>query len=160
MAATDRLTLNGPDLVQKIATIPARKGEVQRKFISFAAKFCHFFVSADIYPIYDDAAREVLKLHLGATITVDEEHPYAAFCRNFAHLKNEAKLDGPNRTLDRYLWITGMFMKWLRLRKKVNQPMNVELRELFERRDGEAIRELKILLPHSLKERLLDLRNS
>lgn len=32
---------------------------------------------------------------------------------------------GPGRHLDRYLWIVGMYIKWLTVRRKAKQPMNV-----------------------------------
>jgi len=54
------------ELVDTIAALPSKKGQTKRKRTSFAAKFCHFFVDKDRFPIYDDAARKAIKLHLGS----------------------------------------------------------------------------------------------
>lgn len=143
--------LTGPELVLKIAALPPRKNERQRYFTSFSAKFCHFFVDEQSYPIYDDAAREVLKLHLGKSLAIDKARPYLAFCKNIARVRDEAHLNGSGRNLDRYLWIAGMYKKWLAIREKPKRAMNVELRELFESPGIDAARDLEELLPHSLK---------
>src|SRR5205814_2968651 len=82
-----------PELVDKIAALPSRKGNTKMKRTSFAAKFCHFFVDKDRFPIYDDAARQAIKLHLGRKNYVeDKQHPYTAFYRNLERLWDEAKL--------------------------------------------------------------------
>ena len=53
------------DLVERIAKLPTKLGDKQRLSVSFASKFCHFFVNAERFPIYDDAARDAIRLHLG-----------------------------------------------------------------------------------------------
>lgn len=140
-----------PNLVERIAALPAHAGEESRQFVSFAAKLCHFFVDAERFPIYDEAARNVIKLHLGVgKYDNSKAHPYVAFCRNFRCLRDEAGLKGHGRELDRYLWITGMYMKWQKLRRKKSEKMNAELRRLFERPSREVAAELDALLPSVL----------
>jgi hypothetical protein len=145
----------GPDIVKHIARLPSSGDDKQRKFVSFAAKFCHFFIDQERFPIYDEAAREVLKLHLGQkALVVDEEDPYTAFCSNLNLLRNAAQIQGSGRDLDRYLWITGMYMKWLRVKGKPKQQMNVELRGMFENPGQDMENELAALLPPILNEKL------
>src|SRR5437879_4614585 len=54
----------GPELVHYLAALPAIDGKT-RKFVSFAAKFCHFFIDETRFPIFDDAAKFMLQYHLG-----------------------------------------------------------------------------------------------
>jgi hypothetical protein len=139
------------ELVERLALLRSAPNNLHRRFVSFAAKFCHFFLNEERFPIYDEAAREVIKLHLGKKGCVsDPAHPYSAFCENLARLRTEASLDGPGRELDRYLWITGMYMKWLKLRRKQNPRMNAELQSIFNHPDREAAAELDVLLPVGL----------
>jgi hypothetical protein len=145
----------GPEIVKQIAALPAGGEEKQRKFVSFAAKFCHFFIDPERFPIYDEAARDVLKLHLGqAALEVDDADPYTAFCSNLNTLRRLARIEGAGRNLDRYLWITGMYMKWLRLKGK--PQMNVELRRLFETPTQDTFNELLVLLPPQLTQASLN----
>jgi hypothetical protein len=139
------------DLVERLASLPTNQNNTHRRFISFAAKFCHFFLDEKRFPIYDEAAREVIKLHLGKNGCVsDPAHPYSSFCENLARLRREASLQAPGRELDRYLWITGMYMKWLKVRSKQNPAMNAELQSIFSHPDREAAAELDVLLPACL----------
>jgi hypothetical protein len=138
------------ELVDSIAALPAADNEKPRKRTSFAAKFCHFFVDAERFPIYDDAARKAIKLHLGNTYINNKTYPYEGFCKNFSRLKAEAGLNCTTRELDRYLWLTGMYMRWLKNRSKKRQLVNVELRELFNNPNPETTAELDALLPSIL----------
>ena len=63
-------------LVQRIAEL-----DKNRKRVSFASKLCHFFVSAD-FPIYDDAARDTLKFHLGEHYITKQNSPYDGLREN------------------------------------------------------------------------------
>ena len=142
----------GSDLVERIAALPDAAGTVERRFISFAAKFCHFFVDEERFPIYDEGARNAIELHLGSdAVVIDDIHPYGVYCQNLMRLRVEAMINGPCRNLDRYLWIVGMYIKWRALREKPKQRMNVELRELFETPDVSAAVELNALLPPVLR---------
>ncbi|MGQ0750999.1 MAG: hypothetical protein ACT4PS_10735, partial [Betaproteobacteria bacterium] len=133
----------GPELVEAIATLPANDGEKARQFVSFAAKFCHLFVDEERFPIYDDAARTMLVLHLGVYYRKDSKRPYAAFCKNFAALRELSKFRGPSRNLDRYLWIAGMYRRW----SKGSRLVNGELRRLFTKPNKKEAAVLEALLP-------------
>lgn len=137
----------GPEVVHSIAEMPAAPGEGRRLFISFAAKFCHFFIDASRFPIYDDAARSMLRFHLGPDVyVVDKKAPYKSFNHAFALLRAQANVCG-DRDLDRYLWIAGMYARWLRQRSKKNPLVNAELRRLFENPSREERRHLDMMLP-------------
>ncbi|MBE0614871.1 MAG: hypothetical protein IH604_14470 [Burkholderiales bacterium] len=148
----------GPDDVEAIADLPTVAGGGKRRFVSFAAKFCHFFIDAERFPIYDDAARVMLRHHLGSTgYLEDGKQPYVAFCRAFQKLRTDAHLVATSRDLDRYLWIAGMYLRWLGEREKEKPQLNVELRGLFDKPDKEAAKELDAMLPPSFSRPFLDL---
>jgi hypothetical protein len=137
----------GVGLVERIAKLPGK-----RNFISFASKFCHFFVDKEEnYPLYDEVTRETMKLHLGRkNYLANGQHPYRAFYENFFRLRN---LVGPKcgtRDLDYYLWITGMYMRWLRERGNEKPRVSLDLRQIFEKPTKTQINELDILLPPTL----------
>jgi hypothetical protein len=92
------------ELVERLASPPADSNNRHRRFVSFAAKFCHFFLDEERIPIYDEAAREAIKLHLCKKGCVsDPAHPYLSFCERISRLRSDALLHGPGRELDRYL---------------------------------------------------------
>jgi hypothetical protein len=134
------------DLVDRIAKLPTKRGGKQRVSLSFASKFCHFFVNPDRFPIYDEAARDALRLHLGADrCLVNKDNRYRAFCGNFEQLRTLAKLKCRTKELDRYLWLTGMYMRWQKRKSKKNPGVNEELRGLFQQRPPVA--EFVAMLP-------------
>ena len=78
----------GTELVEMIADLRLSRGKKRRRRTSFASKFCHFFVDPERFPIYDDAAKQALKLHLGRKRAHDDAHPIVRRHRR------------PNRDLD------------------------------------------------------------
>jgi hypothetical protein len=138
------LSQAGAELVIELANAPEGKGQRSRKRTSFASKFCHFFIDAKRFPIYDDAACQALKLHLGKRI---KAHDYEAFCSCITQLKNLVGNGCDTRMLDHYLWLTGMYMRWLKGRKKENPKVNAELLELFNKPTKAQAAELDALLP-------------
>lgn len=138
-------------LVEQIARLPARQGEKPRLLVSFASKFCHFFISTETFPMYDEAARDALKLHLGAAgYVVDQANPYVAFCKNLDRLRELADLECTIKQLDRYLWLTGMFLRWQKEKLKKNPRVNAELKAALEQSRPEIVGELKAMLPAHL----------
>jgi hypothetical protein len=61
-------TEKGTDLVDQIATL--KLNDKTRHCTSFAAKFCHFFVDENGFPIYDDAAKQASSFTLVTDIQV------------------------------------------------------------------------------------------
>jgi hypothetical protein len=122
--------LDPTDLVEAIAALPPANDEAPRRHRSFASKFCHFFIDADDFPIFDQAARDALRLHLGADELRGAESSYGGFCRALARLRTAYGLEASPRDLDRYLWIAGMYRAFARGRRDINR----DLLALFERR--------------------------
>lgn len=138
----------GAELVRRIANVPAEKGQPSRIHTSFASKFCHFFIDADRFPIYDNAARDALKLHFERHV---EAHDYGAFCSYIAELKNEVGRGCDTRRIDHYLWLTGMYKRWLRERLKEHPIVNAELLDLFKNPSEVQRATLDAMLPTKLE---------
>jgi hypothetical protein len=122
-----------------------------RRVTSFAAKFCHFFIDEERFPIYDEAARETIKFHIRDQYLTDLKQPYAAFCQNLQTLQDGLEFKGRQRDIDRYLWLVGMYMRWTKAPEKNEAPINAELRRLFNNPSAEERAELNAILPASLK---------
>jgi hypothetical protein len=113
------------ELVERLARLPDANNR-PRNFISFASKFCHFFIDEEKFPIFDEAARQALKYHLGPKLYVeDHTKPYIAFRENLRRLREESRINCSDRQLDHYLWITGLYMRWLRGRQINGELRNV-----------------------------------
>jgi hypothetical protein len=147
LAAPRKDRPSGDDLVESIARLPISS----RVFISFASKFCHFFIDPDVFPIFDEAARQVLKYHLGAGLYAeDQSRPYATFGENLRRLREVSKISCNHRELDHYLWITGLYRNWLS-----EKAINVELRSVLDNPSQSQIRQLDTFLPPGLERRFL-----
>src|SRR5262249_26085043 len=122
-----------------------------RRVTSFAAKFCHFFIDEERFPIYDEAARETIRLHIGDQYLTDLKQPYAAFRQNLQTLQDGLEFQAKQRDIDRYLWLGGMHKRWNKASEKDKAPINAELRRLFSNPSAEERAELKAILPAGLK---------
>jgi hypothetical protein len=142
-------TEQGAVLVDQIAALTLN-GKT-RRYTSFAAKFCHFFVNENGFPIYDEMAKQAIRLHLGDQYSSDNSKPYATFCDNFGRLRAAIGFRGQPRAMDRYLWIVGMYMKWKKERLRRTPQINVELRDLFEKPSNKQKVLLRKLLPDCLR---------
>lgn len=133
------------ELVTALATVPDRAStKGPRHHWSFAAKFTHFFVDADRFPIYDSYNVMMLRYHLGRQAVVNNVNPYAAFKTNLQRFQTLEHLEEFSfRELDRYLWLAGLYRDWL----KGNREINVEAQELFTAPGVEARGLLDILIP-------------
>jgi hypothetical protein len=142
LAEVELATAPRIELVERIAALPPNLGEGQRRFVSFAAKFCHFFVDDEI-PIYDQAACWTLDLHLGSG--PQPRRTYAEFCADFERLRESAGFTMTPWRLDRYLWLVGMYGRWIE-----NRPVSSELRRVLSAPSEEAARLLDNMLPRQL----------
>jgi hypothetical protein len=114
------------ELVERIARPTSATGS-SRNFISFASKFCHFFIDEEQFPICDGASRRAIGYHLGSRFYMeDRSRPYAAFRQNLQRLRDMSHIKCSHRQLDHYLWITGLYMDWLN-EKKINVEMSAVL---------------------------------
>ena len=136
------------ELVERIAALPMEPGERPRRFLSFASKFAHFFLDANLYPIKDRFADAMLRFHLGRrNVDGDGQHPYRAYTADFKRLRELSGFTGTIRELDRYLWLAGQYRAWKKNHKAVRSR---EVTELFENPTPETAAELDALLPSIL----------
>lgn len=115
--------LDPTELVEAIAALPVPGEEAPRRHVSFASKFCHFFIDEDDFPILDQAARDALRLHLGRDGYRGAEMGYAGFCGALARLRTAYSLEASPRALDRYLWTAGMYLVFARGRRDINRDL-------------------------------------
>jgi hypothetical protein len=142
---SDRSTV-GPELVDKMAKFwIASKGRTIH-FTSFAAKFAHFFIKEEDFPIYDSYAYTMIRHHLGTKNWIKADGTYVEFAANVELLKEMASLDCSCRDLDRYLWLTGLYRKYKRRLAKDKDPeINAEAERLFSSPTKEQRKHLDIL---------------
>jgi hypothetical protein len=125
-------------LVERIAEQP----HTRKHYVSFASKFCHFFIDQDRFPIFDDRACKALGHFLGTRYQESKIERYKAFVSSLNMLLGECKsVTANSRDFDRFLWIVG---SWMHFQK--SQQVNSELKYLFEKRP----KSLGSLLPKSL----------
>lgn len=113
-------------LVDAIANLWGGEGPKHR---SFASKFCHFFIDGNRFPIFDKAARDALRLHLGPEALRGCQTSYPAFLGALAQLRAASSIDASPRDLDRYLWIAGIYLEFAKGRRDINR----DLLALFKR---------------------------
>ncbi|MBZ0171954.1 MAG: hypothetical protein K8E66_06205 [Phycisphaerales bacterium] len=151
MARTDPESA-GLGLVDEIAALPADVGAKTRRHTSFASKFCRFFVNEDRFPIYDEAARNAIGLHIGRVGRGDSgASSYAGFVEKIDMVRRNFGILCTGRELDRYLWITGMYLKWLKEIDKSRPIMNREISALFTEPRGSVAEDLEQMLPCCLR---------
>jgi len=106
-------------LVERLAHLEATGQEHE----SFAAKYCHFFVDAQRFPLYDKHARYTVRMHLGAG-----KQTYRNFHRDLTELRANLAFDPSVRELDHYLWLRGQWQAY-----GAGKRLGAEVRGLFER---------------------------
>lgn len=103
----------------------AGEREKQRCFKSFASKYAHIFVDDARFHILDDAAVRMIATHTSSTLTAARAWSYAEFNRRAEAVRIGSNL-AADRSLDRYLWVTGM-----RYRHRAGGTANNELVSAF-----------------------------
>jgi hypothetical protein len=151
--ANDALPRTDATLVEHIAALPPAPGQPhERKHISFASKFAHFFIDRERFPIYDSYAVKMVEYHLGSSDRMaDLQHPYQAFVQNIQRLKRRDGITGTNQELDAYLWLAGLY--WEK-RRTATPQINAEAARLFEASAPDIVTTLAELLPKSLEQTL------
>lgn len=116
-------------------------GDIRRRMLSFASKYAHFFIDPGYFHISDDAAREVLARHWRSTATEARGWDYTAFNAKAEALRLESGLPD-DRTLDRYLWVTGMYLRSQRPKTghRINRNLAIALA------DRASAKDLKVLV--------------
>lgn len=104
--------LPGRSLVPKIAHM--KFGEKERRFVSFASKYAHFFIDPSVFPIVDYYASWALATLLGETSSRAEvwRRDYLLFCGQVDLLKERDEITVSLRELDQYLWLYGCWMDY------------------------------------------------
>lgn len=127
--------------VDAIADLPSADGSIQRRMVSFASKYAHFFIDPMCFHISDDAAREVLARHWRVAARAAHGWDFAAYNENVETLRVVSSLPA-DRTLDRYLWIAGMHLR--SRRPKNGEKINRNLAAAFAA--PECAEDLRVLI--------------
>jgi hypothetical protein len=133
-------------LVERIARLGPPAIVKTRNYLSFASKLSHIFISEDRFPIYDTVARETLKFHLGKRYEDDAVSPYASFVKNFWIVSDSVGISTRTRRLDRYLWLAGLYRRWLKGRQ-----VNSEFRRILSGPTSDQRTYLDEMLPSGVK---------
>lgn len=139
LLAGQELTAFGPEIVDAIAALPGSEDpKNRRRLTGFAARFAHYFIDLDRFPIVDAWSESVLAT-LGLPSAPASASRYVTYSRGYALL---AQLLNLNRERDLWpcLWLTGQFRAWL---KNPRTPIHRSVRRLFE----SGPRELLLLSP-------------
>lgn len=131
----------GAELVESLADIPTTAGARLRRYVSFASKFAHFFISADRFPIYDSYAERMVQYHVGPSAVRNVKRPYETFVTNLERLRRQHALRSTYRELDRYLWLAGQFRAYAGGKR----TLNAELLRVFENPSPQQRRLLRLL---------------
>ena len=134
-----------PELVERLATVRDSSTKAGfRYYHSFASKYAHFFLSPDVFPIFDAMAEKVLRQILGSKLRLGEhEGKYLRFVDRmnsaFGGLLGEYNWG----QIDRFLWLVGQLQA---LHSNLDN-VNKELKDFAERGDLTAeLREALTLL--------------
>jgi len=129
LSEAEKFSRLDPELVDRIAALPPHEsgGQKPKKFLSFASKFAHFFLSKEKFPIYDSVAETMLRKHFGrGEIRLSSEAKYCSFVEAIDRLRALADTQVTYVDIDRYLWFTGTYLKWKR-----GETVNAELQRYF-----------------------------
>jgi hypothetical protein len=97
----------------------AGAGSNQKKFLSFASKFCHFYL-CDRFPIFDRDSCSALR-----HFELEPRNQYSEFFTTLSKLQSELRLSF--REIDRFLWLFGRYLRW-----NPNSKANDEVSMLFK----------------------------
>ena len=122
-----------------------------RRFLTFASKYCHFFISADRFPILDDFAGDALTYHLGRCGRSHyrrRSFNYLTYVADVDRVLAAAGLNCSYVEADRYLWLLGQRLR-LRAGDSTGKTVliNGEVRGLIKATDAPAGELLRVALP-------------
>jgi hypothetical protein len=130
------------DLVDLISACKQARYPDSRRCASFASKYCHFFVDAERFAIYDSFALAAVNDVLGAPQygLTPARSEYRDFCERLTRLRARHGLEQVDvRELDRFLWLWGQYLAQEGNAKPV---INVDIFELLFRASDPAVRRL------------------
>jgi hypothetical protein len=126
---------SSPGFADRIALLtdlgPKRK---TMNCLSFASKYCHFFVDASRFAILDTFAKDALMLHLGKGAV--KASSYVAYLETVDRLIAAASLTCSYAQLDHYLWLRGQHTRFQQHGEDAD--INGEVRPLFAHPDAEC----------------------
>jgi len=135
---TDAGDQPGVEVVEEIAWLRGlgKDRDKSRRFLSFASKYCHFFVDQNRFAIVDDFAASAVRLHLGqhAHTYANKPSDYPEYLAAIDRLRTAAGLSCSYRGFDRYLWLRGQWEQWQKPPSKDGirgSGVNPEVRALF-----------------------------
>jgi len=128
-------------LVERIA--PIEVGGKLRWHWSFASKFGHWFLSG-LLPIYDNWAIRAVSYHFGHIRW--QTTPYRDFAEHVLALRDASALQCTTREMDRFLWLSGMYLAWATAIEKAKLGLSEEVAGVFQSRSLEVQHALVQLL--------------
>jgi hypothetical protein len=135
------------DIVDLVSQYKLEQHKDSHRCASFASKYCHFFVDASDFPIYDSFALAAVKDLLGGAQRDLTPHrsEYQDFCERVARLRARDGLgDVGVRELDRFLWLWG---QWLFQRGRTKPAINIDVYNIFHSEKPEVRRLVDALKP-------------
>jgi hypothetical protein len=110
-------------LVNRLACTP------NKKRVSFASKYCHFFIDSRIH-IKDTAACLCLKALLPLNQRRDIDSDYGSYVSALSALQLPERISPTE--LDSFLWLGGLWLQW-----KNGKPVNKEAERVFDQNPSE-----------------------
>ncbi len=138
---------NHSDIVEDISSEKLNSHLKANRCLSFASKYCHFFVDSSIFPLYDSFALDSVKNLLGKfrNRRIPTESEYHNFCRRLLNLKIRDGLEDVSvREMDRFLWLWG---QWLSQKDRVDQHVNEYVYSIFTSTEPNVQKLLRDLQP-------------
>jgi len=124
-------TSNPALFIEQLATFFLPEKTEPRHCWSLASKFAHFFIDADLFPIYDSYVKKMVVFHLYGEfkdIYDSAPNPYNLLFQDFKILRKIVKMECSNIELDRYLWLGGQRYVW----RHGNEKIRSEIANLFK----------------------------
>ncbi len=142
---------NHSDNVEDISDKKLNSHLKANRCLSFASKYCHFFVDSSIFPLYDSFALDSVKNLLGTfrNRRIPTESEYQNFCRRLLNLKIRDGLEDVSvREMDRFLWLWG---QWLSQKDRADQLVNEYVYSIFTSTEPNVQKLLRDLQPERIE---------
>ena len=124
-------------LIDIVEAISSKKRNAHLKAthcLSFASKYCHFFIDDSTFPLYDSFALAAVRNLLGRmsgrlTSGDNDNHEYRDFYERLSKLKVRDGLEDVSvREMDRFLWLWG---QWILQKKREEKVVNEDVYAIF-----------------------------
>ena len=138
----------GIEVVEEIAWLHGLGPEKDksRRFLSFASKYCHFFVDPQRFPILDELAGRALSHHLGRknrSPMSGTAEDYPNYVADIDRLRKAGGLTCDYAELDHYLWLCGQRLAYQKRKEADDRgSINGEVWDLFRQSKDASARDL------------------